>query len=355
MNTKHATAQYQRCLVFAGGGFRLGYYLGVHAAAEKCGCAPDVVLVSCGGALAAAVIATLPDAASRRDWMAGPAMYNYLRQLTASRQATPFNTLAGVALRWLRQPSAARLPDLWHDYLFETPGTVPLPGAPLHDAPALVMVGTRLLFAPEEAGAPRAGRRLFAQVAFCGPRAASLLADMPAPAADPRWSTGAVAPQLEVDGSMALADAVRISTADIFYFRSHAHGGQHYTGGLIDLFPIELAQRLAGEVCMERKPPFNPWLALPALQAVFGINGAARLQHVHAQHVAAWFDTSDVYQGLRQHGIGKRIDWRRNRVTLDVPATQAEFAAQVQTQWDYGYRCGMAAFDHKNEETACAS
>jgi hypothetical protein len=344
MDTKGATAKYQRCLVFAGGGFRLGYYLGVHAAAEESGCAPDVLLASCGGALAAAVVAGLPDAAARRDWMAGPAMYDYLAGMTSSRHATPLKTVGGAAGRWLRRAPAQRIPDLWQDYLFESPAVVPLPVTPPADAPALVIVGARVLFAPGDAGLPRSGRRLFAQVAFCGPRAAGLLAALPAPAADPRWSAGAIDQQMEVDSTMALADAVRISTADVFYFRSRAHGGRHYTGGLIDLFPIELAQRLAHHVCMERKTPFNRLLALPALRAVFGIEGAARLDHVHAQHADAWFDTSSVNQSLRTHGIGKRIDWRRNRIALALPATHAAFAAQVRTQWDFGYRAGMAAF-----------
>lgn len=355
MNTKFATAQYQRCLVFAGGGFRLGYYLGVHAAAEECGRAPDVLLASCGGALAAAVIGALPDAASRRDWMAGPAMHDYLSGMTSSRHATPLKAIKGAALRWLGRPSAARIPDLWRDYLFASPDVVPLPAAPVSTAPALVIVGTRLLFAQEEAGLLRSGRQLFAQVVFCAPRASALLAGMPAAGADRRWSTGAIAPQLEVDSAMPLTDAVRISTADVFYFRSHARAGQHYTGGLLDLFPIEIAQRLAGQVFMERKSPFSPWLALPALRAVFGIDGAARLRHVHAQHADAWFDTSRVQQALRQHGIGKRIDWRRNRVTLAMPRSHAAFAAQVDAQWQYGYRCGMNAFAHPGEAAPCAS
>ncbi|UVW27248.1 hypothetical protein [Massilia sp. H6] len=141
-----------------------------------------------------------------------------------------------------------------------------------------------------------------------------------------------------------MAEAVRISVADMVYFRNHVWAAQHYTGGVIDLFPIELAHRLAHMVIMERKAPFNPWLALPALRSVLGIDGAARLRHVHSQHADIWVDTRDATRELRDHSICKKIDWHRNRVCLMVPDDYAVYAAHVRAQWDYGYRKGMAAF-----------
>lgn len=337
-------AKHQRCLVLAGGGFRLGYYLGVHAAAEASGRRPDILLATCGGALAAAVIAALPDAEARLDWVAGPALHGFLRDIRSTRQARPWPALGGAARRWLERMPVRRIPDLFTDYLFELPEDLPLPAATSAPAaPALAIVASRLLFEAHETGRLRVQRRLFAEVVFCPPRAAHLLAGMPAPAADARWSHGAIAPALETDCTMPVADAVRSSIADMFYFRSHAHAGRHYAGGVVDLFPIELAQRLAHEIIMERKAPFGRWLALPALRAVFGIDGAARLDHVHAQRADAWVDTRDVTRALRHAGIGKRADWRRNRIGLVVPATPAEHAAQVRRQWEYGYRQGLAA------------
>lgn len=342
----HTPEQYRRCLVLAGGGFRFGYYLGVHAAAEDSGRRPDVLLASCGGAIAAVAIAALPDAQARRDWIAGPAMHAFLRGIQPTPRATPLRAIKGAGLRWLSRSPAAHIADLHGDYLFELPPALPLPpseAAPA-DAPALAIVGARLLFQPEEAGGARGARRLFAETVFCPPRAAALLDGMAAPAADPRWSAGAIDPLLRADAAMPAADAARISVADMFYFRSHAVDGRHYTGGVIDLFPIEVARRLAREVIMERKMPFNPWFALPALRAVLGIDGAARLRHVHAQQADAWVDTRDAGRALRGHAIAKRIGWRRNRVGLDVPASPEAYAAQVRAQWDYGYLKGMAAF-----------
>ena len=344
MHPMNTHEQYRRCLVLAGGGFRFAYYLGVHAAAEDSARKPDVLLASCGGAIAAAVIAALPDADARRDWVAGPEMYAFLRAIRSTPLAAPLRTLGAAGLRWLLRAPAARSADLRRDYLFELPDVLPLPQQPEDDAPALAIVGARLLYDPAQAGARRGAQPLFGEVVFGPARVAALLDGTPAPAADPRWSAGAVDPVLRVEADVAPADAARISIADMFYFRSHDVAGRHYSGGVIDLFPIELARRLAREVIMERKMPFNRWLALPALRAVFGIDGAARLRHMHAQTADAWFDTRDAREVLRAHGIGKRIDWRGNRVALVVPPTHDAYAAQVRAQWDYGYLKGMAAF-----------
>lgn len=343
--------KYRHCLVLAGGGFRFGYYLGVHAAAEETGNAPDIVLASCGGAIAAAIIQALPDATARRAWAASSAMYEFLCAVQPTRYAAPRRALADIARRWLARTPIATVPDLFNDYLFDVPAALPLP-PPGAAVPALAIVGGRLLFQPHEAGTARAGRQLYEEIVFGPARAAALVAGA-APAADSRWSSGAVAPRLATDSAMPVADAVRISVADMFYFRSHRHRGRDYTGGVIDLFPIELAQRLARRVTMERKAPFHRHLALPALRAVLGIDGAARLRHVHQQAADAWFDTGDVGTALRAHGIGKRIDWRRNRIVLAMPPTLAAYAEQVETQWQYGYRKGLAAFAARGS-TACA-
>lgn len=337
--------QYERCLVLAGGGFRFGYYLGVHAALEEGGRRPDILLATCGGAIAAAIIAGRPDTRSRLDWAASPAMYRFLCGVRSTPRAMPLRALAGAARRWIERAPAPRVPDLFHDYLFELPETLPLPDTPAAGAPTVAIVGAELLFGPEEVGTARGARALFAQTVFCPARAAALLDGREAPAADPRWSGGAIAPRLRAHGEVPLQDAVRSSIADMFYFRSHACQGRHYTGGVVDLFPLEVARQLAREVIMERKTPFNPWLAEPALRAVLGIDGARRLRHVHTLHADAWVDTRDTAQALRAHGIGKRIDWRRNRIGLEVPASHPAYAAQVHAQWDYGYRKGRAALE----------
>ncbi|MYN19492.1 hypothetical protein GTP81_22370 [Rugamonas sp. FT107W] len=347
-------------MVLAGGGFRFGYYLGMHAAAVDAGQEPDLLLATCGGAVAGAIIRNLPDSAARKAWLASPQMYEFFRGLRSGPRATPLRALAGIALRRMNGARAARIPDLFNDYLFEIPPVLPLPPEPpptpaaasvaataptiaSAPAPALAIVGGRLLFGPGEAGQLRQGRAIYRVTLFGDERTAALAAGQPSAIGRDGW-TDAVAHDLAIDTTMSLADAARISIADMVYFRCQSAGGADYTGGAIDLFPIELARCLARHVSMEMKQAYDQQTAIPALRAVFGIDANARLRHVHGQPADVWIDTSDVSQALRGTGIQKRIAWRGNRVQLVAPATYQRYVADVETQWRYGYRRAQEAY-----------
>ena len=216
--------------------------------------------------------------------------------------------------------------------------------APAPAPVALAIVASKLLFGREQTGQPRGDRALFAEVVLAPQRACSLLQGWQAPASAAAWNCGAVAPALLVDSAMPVADAVRSSITDMLYFPCHPHNGAHYMGGVIDLFPIEIAHGLARHVTMEAKPPFGQVLAIPALRAVLGIDGNARLRHVHAQQAHAWVDTSDISSALRGSGMQKRIDWLGNRIKLEMPPTFEDYGRDVEAQWQYGYQRGLEAY-----------
>lgn len=331
-------------MVLAGGGFRFGYYLGMHAAAVDAGRAPDLLLATCGGAIAGAIIAGLPDTASRKAWLMSPRMHAFFGELRSGPRASPLRALTQVALRRMRSAPAARIPDLYNDYLFEIPPILPLP-APLSPqvsaVPSLAILGGRLLFGPDEAGQARGDRPLYQITLFASERIAALADGLPA--AMREW-TNTVAPTLHVNTTTTMADAARISITDMFYFKAQQANNAHYTGGAIDLMPIELARQLAHHISMEIKQPYDQLMAIPALRAVFGIDGNQRMRHVHAQHADTWIDTSDAPTALRGTGIQKRIDWRRNRIQLIAPASYDQYAADIETQWRYGYERARKAY-----------
>lgn len=340
--------RYDRCLVMAGGGFRFGYYLGLHAALTSQGRAPDVVLASCGGALAAAIIQALPDDESRRNWLASPQMHQFCRGLQPHADATLTGALTGVLARLCTRRPAPRVPDLFNDYLFELPATLPLPeGALPAHGPTLAFVAGTLLYGEHEVGQPRGDRPLFAETVLCNTRTAGLLHGMRSPMDDPRWGHGVIAPHLRTVTDMPVIDAVRASITDMFYFRCHAHGGRHYLGGAIDLVPIEIAQQLAREVIMEIKAPYDTPLAMPALRAVLGVDGNRRMAHVmgplhHATRPdLRTFDTSDMKRALPEALLRKHIRWSKNRIELAAPERLEDYQRLVDAQWRYGYQCGQ--------------
>ncbi len=335
--------QYERCMVLAGGGFRFGYYLGMHAAAVDAGRAPDLLLATCGGAVAGAIIAGLPDTAARRAWLASRRMYEFLGDLRSNHCATPAGALLAVARRRLDGGLAVHLPDLYNDYLFEIPPELPLPPNAHGQGPALGIIGGKLLYGPGQVGRPRLGRPIYGVTLFCDERTAALANGMPSAIGADGW-TDAVMPDLLVDTAMPVGDAARISIADMVYFRCQSARGADYTGGVIDLFPVELARGLARHVSMEMKEGYDELLAIPALRSVFGFDGNRRLRHVHAQPVDVWIDTSDVRRAMRGRGVQKRLDWRRNRMRLVAPASYERYVADVDASWNYGYERAREAY-----------
>lgn len=325
-------------MVLAGGGFRFGIYLGMYAALCEQGRAPDVLLASCGGAMAAAIIHNLPDDASRRAYLTSPEMHRFWCSLRSTPQARLLPNLLRAAQRKLSRARAAVVPDLFNDYLFEIPAELPFPpqtGTPEVD---VAILGGELLFGPDDVGQPRGPRKLYAETLFGNARCAALVAGMHSPVSNPYWGSHAVEAALRCDSSVPLTEAARISVADMFYFRCQAYGGKEYIGGVLDLFPVEVAQRLARHLVMERKEAFDQNFAIPAWRSVLGISGNRRLRFANHQPVEVRIDASDVSHVLARQQLQQKLDWRRNRIELAMPPDYPTFVRYMEDQWQYGYQ-----------------
>jgi len=342
--------KYERCMVFAGGGFRFGAYLGMYAAACDAGEKPDILLASCGGAIAAALIHALPGEDARKDWLCSRQMYEYCREARSTAHAAVHRVLLRAAQRRFSTRLAPIIPDVFSEYLFEPPSdAIPLPPVVRYvGQPALAIIGAKILFAPCDVGNARGGRKLFEETIFAGERVQQLLASETSALASGPWHASAVAPRLSFESVYPLTSAVLISTADVVYFPTVSHLGQRYSGGAIDLFPIEIAKQLAKEIIMEFKAPLDRIFAQPAWRSVYGIDGNARLAQVQQNHAKVgsdvWIETRDIRQKLRTEQVQKRLDWRTGRINLVAAKTHADFVAQMQAQWRYGYQCATAAF-----------
>lgn len=339
-----AQQKYRHCMVLAGGGFRFAYYLGMYAAAEDRGDAPDVLLATCGGALAAATICALPDQAARKAWLASPEMYAFLCGFSPGPGAGLLRAVAGLVARAAR-PGCRSVPDLFGDYMFQPPGDLPLPRTGDGAAkPDWAIVGARMEFAPSDVGRPVRDKALYTECVFGSGRVAGLVHGMASPMRGTPWGSRLVAQEIDANVELPLHVAARVSMSDVLYFPSCHHGGSDYSGGLVDLFPIEVAHRLAERVTMERKAPFSRLTAAPALRNAFGIDGNARLCHVHRQRADRWIDTRDVARVMRSQAVGKGVSWRTGRFELRPPERFAEYQAQIEAQWQYGYARASEAF-----------
>ena len=201
----------------------------------------------------------------------------------------------------------------------------------------VAIIGGKLLFGEAEVGQPRGRRKLFAETVFCGERAAAQLRDMDSPLGDARWGEHAVARDLLVDGTVPITDAARISIADMIYFRCARYQGQEYIGGVLDLFPVEIARRLGEEVIMEFKEAFDQVFSIPAWRTVLGVDGNARLRYANTHLADMRIDSSDVSVVLEKQQLQQKLDWRRNRIELAMPPSYETFVRHMDDQWRFGH------------------
>lgn len=338
----HPSKKYQRCMVMAGGGFHFGYYLGIYTALCESGKQPDVLLASCGGAIAAALIQRLPDDAARRAWLSAPKMYHFWCGLKSTPNARVTHAFASAMRRRFFGHTVKYIPDLFHDYMFEIPEQLPLPDPGQNNVSVAIVAG-KLNYAEHEVRQLRGQRKLFSEVVFCEQRTADLLDSLPAPLSDPLYGDNAIAPQLLTDTTMPMNDAVRASISDMYYFRCHSHSnsGSDYIGGVVDLFPIEIANRLAESVIMELKGGYDEIYGVPAIRTVLGFDGNQRLKHVLNQHADVWVDTSDMEQVFLHQRIRQKIIWHKNKIQIVPPRSYDDYVRMIKAQWEFGYQRAM--------------
>ncbi|GAF53868.1 hypothetical protein JCM18900_12472 [Psychrobacter sp. JCM 18900] len=123
-------------------------------------------------------------------------------------------------------------------------------------------------------------------------------------------------------------------------------------GGVINLTPIELACQLGDSVFAETKAGYDPWLAAPAIQRVFGFDPNERLAAVHGYQPISvsprtdttnknrqlhWLPFADNEQQLRGQNVQKRFNLKQMTVEL-IHSDYDGFVQQMQAQWQYGYQ-----------------
>jgi len=332
---------YQRAALFSGGGTRFGLYLGMFAALDELGLKPDLLIATCGGSLATAIIQAFATDAERKSYLQSEEFYRFFcrHQLTGQRH---LNKLGWYVLKkqWDKR-KAPFLEDVFDRYLVhmehDLSSLLPALNRPFSEEIPSIIIGSRILFERSAAGERRGERKLYQKV-LMGSATALSKVDLDAiQIQGENYKQSAVAQTIGINPEITLLDAVRISMSDMFYIEPIQRNGEYYAGGAIDLVPVELAQSLAAEVICERKQTYKPQEE-SLVRAVLGFSGNQRLRDIDQQYQGIrWIDTTDAAEQLKGNYCKKDIDWRRFEITLSLPASLDEFATAMEAQWNYGY------------------
>lgn len=328
-------------VVFSGGGTRYAMYGGMFAALEDHGMKPGLIISTCGGSIAAAIINSFPTNEERKAYFRSEELYRFIRDIRLSEQSR----LHRIGLYCLKlvcsKRKASYIRDIFRRYLVDMPSgpdiMLPSLGSAFGVHIPVVMVGSELLFQKEEVEQPRNGRKLYRKVLFTDPETAKYIDCKAIEITSSSYQDSAVDREIRMVTTATVPEAMRISLSDMFYVQPVCYENKYYAGGVVDLLPVELAEALAETIILEEKEPFTA-VEEGLVRAVFGYNGNERLKDVAKNRIQYRIDTRQATRELQGHYIRKRIDWLRNRVDITLPDSYQQFAEDVDYQWQYGYR-----------------
>ena len=345
----NAQKPYRHALVFAGGGMRFGYYLGVYQAFYEQKGVPDVIIASCGGALMSAVLHTTSHPKTAYQLLSSPACYQLCCRLYGKVPPSALTYSKPAFFRWWHwqkskyQPSimahsvtqdelsalfvslfAIKDDILWQQQAFDNLlSSLDVPSSPKINS---LMVLSRL---GDDGRWQQVLRPSHAWLS-------DYLTWQSLPCALFKYNPQRIHPQIAIH-QLPLGLAVNIGVSDMYYLSPMSWQGHHWLGGVMDLTPVEVASALADEVWIDDKPHYQRWLAEPAIFSCFGFSANQRLEDVkRANHTAKvhWLPLADC-QRLPAI-VGKRYDWRQGYIKGVYPDF-AKFQHIIHQQWQYGY------------------
>lgn len=348
---------YANLQMFSGGGSRFAYYLGSYAALVAQNRAPDAIMGSCGGSIAAWLVSQAPEpdrlfalltSAAFHRAMQSVCLPNrvgyaawYQAALRVWQTASPTrlhkiqaqDNVADLA-RHLRQFAlfqSPKLPESWLDEVADLARTLPNPQPRV--APDVLIAASRMVGLPENGLAMQ-------QVWFVPPSLARWWQGRVPSCHAAHHAGGRILPYAHVCDDVEPMLAVAASIADMYYQAPIAVAQLGYTlGAVLDLQPLETACDLADTVWAEHKPPYSS-LAQAAILRVFGTNANAR----HAETAQFASPNTRIHRlpfvdnalALRGNYAPKRWDWRSGSLKMDL-GSHAHFVKMMSAQWHYGY------------------
>ncbi len=337
-------------MMLCGGGHQYASLLGSYQAVLDRGRSPDLLIATCGGAIIANLICRIQNHTERLDWLSSPAMYRFYSSQHAGPGNQLLKMLPAALARKLSPRASKNAPDLFNTWLFDF--SEPFPALPdlTDNAPDLLIIGSQLHYSPAQLAepiptlitAPITVPQLFSETVFSNARVAKLLRNQGAAMAShsPR-----IAKELVIQQDICSLLAMRISVADCYYYAPVTLDTHVYAGGLINLFPAEIALRCAKSVIAQPKADFDTLLATPAIRHVFAFDPQRRLEQYHRCSQLDWLPEITAKPELAN--LRKHFDWRTGQLQLQLDS-YLEFKQQVYSQYQWGYQSTIAATERSS-------
>lgn len=358
---------FQRAMLLTAGGFDVGVNLGMYDAAVDAGYPPDVIFGTSGGALTASIIAAFPDPAARKAYLASPAFHALLLSVhIEGDRPLPF-LLHTFLLSAYKCGLPHRPPDLFRHPLASMPerlleNTLDIPFPTGAQRPRVILIAGRLESCPR-AGATTCGET-HTETCFTDAQTGAYFSGLNS-AIGLKYPKSNVRAPIAVVTSASLSDGMRASVAEPHLFRPVFVQGHYYTGGVIDLYPVELAQTIACECIVPRRLPLD-YICETLGYSAMPYSQEQRKREIDRMAVALrvdltskdWIKDASFWIGVDRIDPKKSLPQdceqdhkhllRRFRITNKVPEDHDEFLRCLGVQWSYGYQQTQQALEQKN-------
>ena len=339
--------KYNHVVVFSGGGTRFAMYCGMYAALQDQGYAPGLVIGTCGGAIATGIINSFPTNAGRKKYLESEELYHFIRSTKLTRERKLYRIGLLCLKKIFNKKNAPYIEDVFNRYLVEMPEdlSVELPSLVSEAGKNVrsVIVGAKMLFGKDETGNRRMDRKLYRKILFTDNDTARNINPDDIGIQSTGYLSGAVDPAVGIMTGVPMQTALRISLSDMFYVQPVCYRGAYYTGGAIDLVPVELARATGKYIILEKKNRYSA-IEEALVRAVLGYSGNGRLKEAEASGADHWMDTRNVTREVEGHYCKKSIDWLRLQVSISLPRSYQQHKEDMNVLWNYGYQCITKGF-----------
>ncbi len=347
------TKPFHRVVVFSGGGFEFAQFLGAMEALEESDKKPDLIIASCGGSIAAAIIANFDDPNLRRQFLFSYKFKDFVRSSQANKNI--LSVSAGYA--WLnRRKKEANLnliPSIFSDYLIEAPVNLPLPEMNISFSSSqipMIIIGGKVLFTAAQVGQQKK-EKLFREIYFTSPQIASYLKDFKSPVGQ-NFVSSSIALDTEVKTDIGVMLAARAAATNPMVFPPVQISHDYYVGGSINLYPLELARELGEEVIMSFGEDFSEHSGVPVIKAAFQFDANERLRSITNQSANWWTDASDRSSAIEEpYGFGIKNSFMK--VYFRMPSEDDIFDKDITAHFKYGKDRMLEAIQQRTQNHKC--
>lgn len=352
---------FKRAIIFSGMGLDFTPYLGLYDAAVDAGQKPDLIIASSGGAVAAAIIAAYPDRNDRLQFLESDEFFTFFDSVTVE-SPRPGPHIAKLFRLVPRKYGVAPLTlDLASRPLVSITEpennsfNIPFPTGP--ESPRILLVGARLDYCKPNRLRP--GRKIFTETWFTDPDTGEQIQYLNSPVGV-NYRRSAVSPTAIVKTENSLSQALRASIAEPLLLTTTEIDGDTYTGGAVDLWPVELAESLAEETLLPKLSDLTRAVKI-LFDGVFQYSSQERLDSLENYPGTVPIDMRDNKETLKDTSFWFSVKWikaprshlrpgsitllPRPRAVYSGPKDQEDFIDRIRIQYDYGYQRGQQSLN----------